>query len=67
MLMLTINGEPHEIDGATTLPDLLTLLNVATTNLLVERNGVVLRADQFAGTRLADGDVLELVRLVGGG
>ena len=67
MIRLTVNGEAHEISGARTLDELLVLLDVPLANLVVERNGAVIAADELAQTPIADGDEIELVRFVGGG
>jgi thiamine biosynthesis protein ThiS len=66
-MKLTVNGETHLVDGASTLDELLSLLNVTRRNLVVELNGEVVAAERFAATTLNDGDQLELVRFVGGG
>jgi len=66
-MKLTVNGETHLVDGASTLDELLTLLNVTRQNLVVELNGEVVNVDRYAATKLTDGDQLELVRFVGGG
>jgi sulfur carrier protein len=67
MIRISINGEAHEISGARTLDELLTLIDVPLANLVVERNGEVIAADRLAQTPIADGDEIELVRFVGGG
>jgi thiamine biosynthesis protein ThiS len=67
MIRISINGEAHEISGAATVGELLTLLNVPPANLVVERNGDVVAPGRLAQTPIADGDVIELVRFVGGG
>ncbi len=65
-MKLTINGEDRDIAAATVLALLEELgLNPAAT--VVERNGEIVDRTAYGETRLAEGDVLELVRLVGGG
>lgn len=63
---LTINGEYREV-GATTVFDLLTELGLHPQGTVVERNREIVDREAFRDTHLSDGDVLELVRLVGGG
>ena len=65
-MKLTINGEYREV-GATTVFDLLTELGLHPQGTVVERNREIVDREAFRDTRLAAGDVLELVRLVGGG
>ena len=65
-MKLTINGEYREV-GAATVFDLLTELGLHPQGTVVERNREIVDRDAFRDTPLAAGDVLELVRLVGGG
>ncbi len=65
-MKLIINGEDREVPAATVFALLEELgLNPETT--VVELNGEVVAPDGYRETLLAPGDVLELVRLVGGG
>jgi len=61
-----INGEYREV-GAATVVDLLTELGLHPQGTVVERNHEIVDRGAYQETRLAEGDVLELVRLVGGG
>ena len=63
---LTINGEYREV-RTTTVFDLLTELGLHPQGTVVERNREIVDREAFRDTPLAEGDVLELVRLVGGG
>ena len=63
---LTINGEPREV-AARTVHDLLEELGLQPARILVERNAVIVARDSYQDTALGEGDVLELVRIVGGG
>jgi sulfur carrier protein len=63
---LTINGESREV-GATTVFDLLTELGLHPKGTVVERNREIVDREAYRETDLSEGDVLELVRLVGGG
>ena len=53
--------------GAATVFDLLTELGLHPQGTVVERNREIVDREAFRDTPLAAGDVLELVRLVGGG
>ncbi len=65
-MVLVVNGERQEAPEGTTVVDLLQTLGVRG-RVAVERNGTVLRQAELAGTRLLEGDVLEVVSFVGGG
>jgi sulfur carrier protein len=65
-MVLRVNGERREVDAGATVIDLLRVLGVRG-RVAVEHNGTVLRQDEHAGVRLAEGDVLEVVTFVGGG
>lgn len=65
-MKLTINGESRDMAGATVLALLEELgLNPAAT--VVERNHEIVDRAAYRETKIAAGDVLELVRIVGGG
>ncbi len=63
---LTINGEPRQV-GARTVHDLLEELGLQPARTVVEQNAVIVPRDSYQDTVLGEGDVLELVRIVGGG
>lgn len=65
-MKLTINGEEREVAAATVFA-LLEVLGLKPETTVVELNGVIVARDGYRETRLAPGDDLELVRLVGGG
>jgi sulfur carrier protein len=64
---LTVNGKARVIDGAATLGEYLRQLGINPLACAVERNGVVVKRGDFDSTPLADGDRLEVVRMMGGG
>lgn len=64
--MVTINGVPTDAVGASLLR-YLTDAGFDPKRIAVERNGDILFQDQYPETILQDGDVLEIVRFVGGG
>ncbi len=65
-MKLTINGEPREV-SATTVLDLIQELGLHPQGTIVERNAEIVDRAFYRETILAEGDMLELVRLVGGG
>lgn len=64
--MVTINGSPTPADGQT-LAVYLTQAGYDPARVAVERNGDIVPKAQYSATTLADGDVVEIVRFVGGG
>ena len=67
MIALQINGRRVELEGPTGLLAYLDKLGVNPRAVAVEHNGVVIERSSFADARLDDGDVVEIVRMVGGG
>jgi|UniRef100_A0A7C3SJP7 thiamine biosynthesis protein ThiS len=65
-MKLTINGEPREV-AARTLLGLLEELGLEPKSIVVERNATILDRNLYQEILLSEGDVLELVRIVGGG
>jgi thiamine biosynthesis protein ThiS len=66
-LAVTINGERHVLPDGTSVAALLELHRLDARFTAVERNAELVPKSRFASTRLADGDRLEIVTLVGGG
>lgn len=67
-MRIAVNGETTDLpDSVGNVADLVTRLNLAEQQVAVEQNGSIIRRAEWTGTRLADGDVLEIVTLVGGG
>ena len=64
---ITVNGEPMRLSRGASVSDLLERLKIATPRVAVERNREILPKSQYGDTPLADGDVFEVVELVGGG
>ena len=67
MITITVNGQVRELEGPMTLPRFIESLGVRAAFLAVAYNGEVLRREEHASVTLKEGDVLELVRPVGGG
>ena len=65
-MKLKINGEPREVE-ASTVWSLLTELGLHPQGTIVERNREIVDREAYREVHLCEGDVLELVRLVGGG
>ena len=67
VLSLTVNGKPRTIPGPMTLLEFLQANGIEPRIIAVERNGEIVKRDLFGDVKLADGDVLEIVHMVGGG
>ncbi len=61
---MTINGEDREVAAGTVL-DLLEELGLHPQGTVVERNREIVDREAYREIHLSEGDVLELVRLVG--
>ena len=66
-LSITVNGEERRVPEGATVSDLLHELGIATPRVAVERNRDIVPKARYPETRLAAGDELEVVELVGGG
>ncbi|XOQ24947.1 MAG: Sulfur carrier protein ThiS [Mitsuokella multacida] len=64
--MVTINGEAQAKDGLLLL-DFLQEAGYDSRAVAVEYNGEILAKEDYAATRLKDGDVAEVVCFMGGG
>jgi thiamine biosynthesis protein ThiS len=67
VIALQVNGKRIELDAPTLLIDYLEILGVTPRAVAVEHNGMIIERDVYATTTLRDGDVVEIVRMVGGG
>ena len=67
MIALQVNGRHVELSGPTPLLAYLETLGVSPRAVAVEHNGVIIERSSYEKTKLDDGDVVEIVRMVGGG
>ncbi len=67
MIKVQVNGRRVELDRPTALLDYLEKMGVTPRSVAVEHNGVILERSGYAEATLQDGDVVEIVRMVGGG
>ena len=67
MIVLQINGKQVQLEEPTALLVYLDGLGVSPRGVAVEHNGIIIERDAYATTTLADGDRVEIVRMVGGG
>lgn len=68
-MKLVINGDSREVNlpESPTILSLLEAIGFGAKPVLVERNGAALFPKEFAQTPVADGDSVEIIRMVAGG
>jgi len=64
---LVLNGEKRNVSSIGTVSELLEKLNLAAGTVVVEQNGQVVQRALFAEAKLAEGDNIEIVKVVAGG
>ncbi|MGH9366868.1 MAG: sulfur carrier protein ThiS [Thermoanaerobaculia bacterium] len=62
-----VNGEELRLPRGASVADLLERLRISLPRVAVERNREILPKKEYPATVLRDGDVFEVVELVGGG
>jgi sulfur carrier protein len=67
VITLRVNGKVVELERETPLVDYIEMLGVNPRAIAVEHNGSILERSVYEAATLRDGDVLEIVRMVGGG
>lgn len=66
-VQITVNGKPRQIDQEIDLPAFLHAHDINPRLVAVAVNGEVVPKDRYDGVYVREGDVLEIVRMVGGG
>ncbi len=66
-MQLLLNGEKRRFDSVHTVSDLVAELGLSRAAVAVEVNRCVVPRSEHEQTKLADGDTVEVVTLVGGG
>ena len=64
---ICVNGEKEFLARPATVTDVLAARGNDINRVVVEINGGIVPREKFAQTPLREGDVLEVVHLVGGG
>lgn len=62
-----INGEPADTDGATNVAELVAHFGLHPNSVLIEHNATALHQREWVERFLAEGDRIEVVRMVAGG
>ena len=66
-MKLRVNGDEREITRARNVAELVEELGLPAPAMLVEHNGLALRREEWRTRVLAEGDRLEIIRVVAGG
>jgi thiamine biosynthesis protein ThiS len=66
-MKLTVNGKEMECKDGASVSGLLVALGLSDRRVAVELNRAIIHRDDYDGTGLKDGDVLEILSFVGGG
>lgn len=66
-ITIEANGEPFAVHGGTSLVQFIEHLGLSPLHVVVEHNGRPVPRDEIARITLADGDRLEILRIVAGG
>jgi sulfur carrier protein len=67
MINLIVNGKPRPIEASLDLESYLDSFGLDLQHIAVGYNGEVIKRDEFQEVTLREGDILEIVRPVGGG
>lgn len=66
-MLITLNGEPYQLDQALSVSDLLARLELDPRRVAIEHNLMILKRPAFPDTVVRDGDQVEIVNFVAGG
>lgn len=66
-ITITLNGEPFEMNGPSTVAELLAALAIDPRRVAVEHNLIVVKREAYATTSISESDEVEIVNFVGGG
>jgi sulfur carrier protein len=66
-MTISLNGESVDSREAKTIAELIDRYQFPPQSILVEHNGLAVHRHEWAGRLLAEGDRVELIRVVAGG
>jgi sulfur carrier protein len=66
-MTISLNGEPVDAREAKTIAELIDRYQLAPQSVVVEHNGLAVHRQEWPKRSLAEGDRVELVRVVAGG
>lgn len=67
MITVTVNGKPRELEGSLNVTTFLKALEINARQVAVALNGEVVPRSEWGRVAVNDGDMVEVVRAVGGG
>jgi thiamine biosynthesis protein ThiS len=66
-VLITLNGEPYELDQPLSVIDLLARLEIDPRRVAIEHNLTIIKRHTFSDVVVGEGDTVEIVNFVGGG
>lgn len=66
-LQINLNGELTTLENVHTIADLVKQLGYTNKRIAIESNGNIVPRSEYANTKLANNDSLEIITAVGGG
>jgi len=66
-MTISLNGEKADVRGAETIAELIDRYELPPQTILIEHNGLALHRHEWTSRSLAEGDRVELIRVVAGG
>tara|TARA_B100001123_G_C14837469_1_gene838735 strand:- start:427 stop:630 length:204 start_codon:yes stop_codon:yes gene_type:complete len=67
MAKIQLNGKSYEVNPNTNLTQLLRKLNISSSRVAIEINGVIAEKSKYHARNLNAGDKVEIVHFIGGG
>jgi sulfur carrier protein len=67
VIAITLNGEPHTLEGETSVMRLVESLKVKLSRVAVELNQEIVPKARYEDIVIRAGDVVEVINFVGGG
>ena len=64
---ITLNGQARDVEAGTTIGKVVDLVTTDRQRIAVERNLAIVKREHYDDAIIEEGDVIEVVTLVGGG
>ena len=66
-MQITVNGEGRDVEAGSTIAALIDSLGLEQKAVVAQQNDDIVERSAYGGAVLQEGDVVELIRFVGGG
>lgn len=66
-MMITVNGKTETLEKSCTLSNFLLLKGIEPKTVVIELNGNIPEKTEWDSISIADGDVIEILKFMGGG